>query len=159
MEIMQYLSENHDLVLYGIAVISFMIEITVLGLSGPLLFFALACFATGILSSLGVLSSLEAEIVSIGVLMALFTFVLWKPLRQFQNSGGGPDNSSDMIGQLVPCITQVTSVSGSIRHSGINWNARLDPVSSSESIAEGDTCQISGVEGNVMLVKAKDHAG
>lgn len=152
MGVMQYLSENHAALLYMVAVLSFIIELTVLGLSGPLLFFALSCFVTAVLTSSGVLVSLESEILSVGVLMAMFTMVLWRPLKNFQNSGGGADDSSDMIGQHVPCMTQVSAFEGKIRHSGVQWNARLAPSCSVSVIEEGATCVIAGVEGNVMLV-------
>lgn len=146
--------EHHATILFVIAAISLVVELTIIGLSGPLLFFALGCFATAFLSHFGVISGWESEILSVGVLMALFAAALWKPLKRFQSSGGGPDTSSDMIGQQVPCIQAVTRTSGSIRHSGLNWNARLDPLCPSDGIVEGELCVIAGVEGNVMVVKA-----
>ncbi|WP_235015223.1 NfeD family protein [Oceanicoccus sp. KOV_DT_Chl] len=104
--------------------------------------------------SAGVISGWEAELFTCGVLTGLAALLLWRPLKQFQNSGGGPDTSSDMIGQQVPVSTAVThAVGGTIRHSGINWNARLSNGAAVESIAVGEICVIVGVEGNVMLVE------
>ena len=53
MDILQYLLDNHDQVFYLIGGLSLIVELTVLGLSGPLLFFGIASFITGALSGLG----------------------------------------------------------------------------------------------------------
>ena len=37
-----YLLNNHDKILYGVASIALLVELTLIGLSGPLLFFAIA---------------------------------------------------------------------------------------------------------------------
>ena len=79
--------------------------------------------------------------------------LLWKPLKRFPDSGGGSDTSSDMIGRQVPAASEIPDAAGSIHYSGINWNSRLDDGAGVASIAEGDSCVISSVDGNVMLVK------
>lgn len=153
MDLIQYFSENHAQLLYLIAGVSFVVELAVIGLGGPLLFFAIACFITGVFTSLGILGSWESEIFAVGVLTGVTALLLWQPLRNFQNRGVGRDTSSDMIGQRVPCSAPINSNNtGTIRHSGINWNARLSHNSKVDSIAEGATCVITAVEGNVMIV-------
>jgi len=152
MDLIQYFSENHGQLFFLIAGVSFMLELTVMGLSGPLLFFAIASFITAILSSLGIITGWELELFTLGLLTAIVALVLWKPLKNFQNRGDGKDNSSDMIGLSVPCVIEVTAVDGAIKYSGINWKARLDE-QQSEPIPEGTMCKISAVEGNVMIVK------
>ena len=52
--------------------------------------------------TLGIISGWEMEVLSVGVLAALSAALLWKPLKKFQNAGGGRDTSSDMIGKV--CI-------------------------------------------------------
>ena len=152
-ELLTYFSQNHDQLLYLVAGVSFIAELTLMGLGGPLLFFAIACFLTAILISLGVISGWEAEAFTVGILTAAITLLLWKPLKRFQNSGGGADTSSDMIGKQVTTRSEVTSSSGgSIRYSGIDWNARLAE-GMELSIPADTTCEIIGVAGNVMLVK------
>ena len=126
MDFFQYFADNHDHFFYLVAGISFIVELTIIGLGGPLLFFAIASFITGLLISLGVLSGWEMEIFALGILTALTTLLLWKPLKKFQNSGGGADTSSDMIGKQVPASSDITSSTGTIRYSGIDWNSRLD---------------------------------
>lgn len=153
MDIAAYISANHAHLFYVLAGVSFLVELTVMGLSGPLLFFAIASFTTAILISIGLISGWEVEIFTLGVVTAATALLLWKPLKRFQNSGDGSDNSSDMIGRQVPVSKTVSQAEGSIRYSGINWNSRLDEGAGVESIDEGQLCIITAVDGNIMLVK------
>lgn len=153
MALMEYFSQHHDQLFYLVAGLSFIVELTVMGVGGPLLFFAIASVLTGVLISLGIITGWEVEFFTAGVLTAITAVILWKPLKVFQNSGGGPDTSSDMIGQQVPTSSEVTASSGSIRHSGINWSSRLAADSGVEHIPTDTACMITGVDGNVMLVK------
>jgi membrane protein implicated in regulation of membrane protease activity len=153
MDIINYFSENHEQLFYLIAGLSFIIELTVLGMSGPLLFFAIASVFTALLIHFNLLSSWESQFLSLGVLTALITIFLWKPLKQYQNSGGGADTSSDMIGKEVPSSSEITHEKGHIRFSGIDWSARLESNCDINSIKANTACIITGVDGNVMLVK------
>lgn len=152
MDILYYLSAHHDQAFYLLGGVSLMIELSVIGFGSPLLFIGIAAFITGILSSFGIVVGWEYEIFSLGLVTAVITLLLWKPLKNFQNSGGGPDTSSDMIGQEVVASTDITSVSGTIRHSGIDWQSRLDSSSDVDSIDDGSLCVITGVKGTVMIV-------
>jgi len=153
MDIIQYLLDHHDQTFYLIGGLSLVVELTVLGLSGPLLFFGIAAFFTGVLSSLGIISGWEAEIFTLGISTGILAALLWQPLKRFQNSGGGPDTSSDMIGLEVPASTDINRSGGKIRYSGIDWNARIDRDATSEGIKAKEMCTIIGVEGTIMLVK------
>ena len=153
MGIVDYFSNHHDEIFYVISGLSFVIELTVLGLSGPLLFFAVASAVTGIAISLGWVTGWESELFVCGLLTGLTALLLWSPLKRFQNSGGGADTSSDMIGRQVKISKEITPVGGSIRYSGIDWTARLAQGSGVESLAADTFCVISGVDGNVMIVK------
>jgi inner membrane protein len=155
-DIVQHFTENHDQLFYMIAGISFLLELTVMGIGGPLLFFAIASLLTGVLIGVGVISGWEAELFTVGILTGITTLVLWRPLKKFQNEGGGPDTSSDMIGQQVPVSNEVTATSGTIRHSGINWTSRLSKECEVETISVDTMCVIVSVEGNVMIVKPLD---
>ncbi len=152
MDIMQYLLDNHDQTFYLIGGVSLMIELTVLGVGGPLLFFGIAAFITGALSSLGVIAGWEAEIFTLGVSTTVLAVLLWKPLKKFQNSGGGPDSSSDMIGLKVVAASDINLSSGKIRYSGVDWNARLSHDAGTDTIAAQQMCVIVGVKGTTMLV-------
>lgn len=153
MDILQYLLDHHDHTFYLIGGFSLLIELAVLGLGGPLLFFGIAAFITGALSSMGVVSGWEGEIFTLGILTTVLAIILWKPLKKIQNSGGGPDTSSDMIGLTVPVATAITRTEGHIRYSGINWNARLSNEVDVDTIEVKQQCVIIGVDGTTMMVK------
>jgi len=158
MDIAGYISAHHDHFFYALAGLSLLLELTLIGFGGPLLFFALASFITAILISAGLLSGWEIELFVLGVLTAVVAGVLWKPLRKFQNSGDGSDSSSDMIGRQVPVSKAVSTTEGSIRYSGIDWSSRLEVDSAVDSIAEGQHCIITAVDGNIMLVRPLSEA-
>jgi len=150
--IMEYFLENHDHLWYLIAGLSFIIELSIMGLSGPLLFFAIATLITGILVSLGIIDGWKIEILSIGILSAITAIILWKPFKKLQNKKTNTDNSSDMIGLQVLVSTDITAISGSIRYSGIDWNARLAENTDVDKISEPNQCKIVAIQGNTMLV-------
>jgi len=150
---MQTFLENHQLVWYAIAGLSLVLELGIMGLSGPLLFFAIASAVTGILVNIGVINGWQSEILVVGLLTAIVTLVLWKPLKKMQNSRSKTDNSSDMIGLKVPASDDITKSSGSVRYSGINWNARLADDVDIDVIENKSTCTIVAVTGTTMLVK------
>lgn len=151
---MEYFLENTAHLWYLIAGISFVIELSVMGLSGPLLFFAISSLTTGILVNIGFIDSWQSEIFTVGLLTAIVTIVLWKPLKSLQNSKNKTDNSSDMIGLTVLATTEINVSSGTIRYSGINWQARLADETNGITIDEKSQCKIVAITGNTMLVKA-----
>jgi len=150
---MQYFLENPDHLWFFIAGASFVIELSIMGLSGPLLFFALASLVTGILVSVGFINSWQSEVLAVGIITAIIAAILWKPLKRLQDSKGDTDNSSDMIGLKVPASSDITATIGSIRYSGIDWQARLADDANVDSINNASLCEISAISGNTMLVK------
>ncbi|AAZ25527.1 NfeD family protein [Colwellia psychrerythraea] len=151
---MEYFLENPDHLWYLIAGISFVIELSIMGLSGPLLFFAIASLTTGILVTVGFVEGWQSEIFTVGVLTAIIAAILWKPLKSLQNSKDTTDNSSDMVGLTVLASTEINVSSGSIRYSGIDWQARLAEEANGESISAQSQCVIVAITGNIMLVKS-----
>lgn len=150
---MQYFLDNHEHFWFLIAGLSFIIELSIMGLSGPLFFFAIASLVTGVLVSMGFVDSWQAELLSVGLLTALTTLILWKPLKKFQNEKTATDNSSDMIGLKLPVSVEITKSEGSVRYSGINWNARLADSGDQHNIPVDSQCEIVAILGNTMLVK------
>jgi len=151
---MEYFLENPDHLWYLIAGISFVIELSMMGLSGPLLFFALASLVTGILVSIGFVDGWQSEILTVGILTAAIAAILWKPLKSLQNSKNKTDNSSDMVGLTVLASSEINTVSGTIRYSGIDWQARLSDEENNKLISDKSQCEIVAITGNTMLVKA-----
>ncbi|MDP7593202.1 MAG: NfeD family protein [Litorilituus sp.] len=150
---MQYFFEHHDHFWYLVAGLSFVIELSIMGLSGPLFFFAIASLITGFLVGIGLIPSWQAEILTLGLSTALITAVLWKPLKRLQNSKSKTDDSSDMIGLQVPASADITLNGGSIRYSGIDWQARLAEEANVDLIDNQSQCQVVAIKGNTMLVK------
>jgi len=150
---MQYFLENPAHFWFLIAGLSFIIELSIMGLSGPLLFFAIASLITGVLVSIDLLDSWQIQVLAVGILTAITAIILWKPLKNLQNSRTATDTSSDMIGLKVPASADITATSGSIRYSGINWNARLAEECSVDKICNTSPCVIVAISGNTMLVK------
>jgi membrane protein implicated in regulation of membrane protease activity len=153
---MEYFLENPDHLWYLIAGISFVIELSIMGLSGPLLFFAIASLTTGILVSIGFVEGWQSEVLTVGLLTAVVAVILWKPLKSLQDSKDKTDDSSDMIGLQVPASSEIDAASGTIRYSGIDWQARLAEEANAVCISEKSQCLIVGITGNTMLVKALD---
>lgn len=151
-----YILQNHAHILYVLAGLALVLELTVIGLSGPLLFFALGCCITALFIDLGIVSSWELEVLSVGILSILSAVILWKPLQKFQGADNVTDNSSDMIGKVVSVSNEVTAGGGSIRYSGIDWQAKLDMDSALDAFVEGMQVEICAVDGTTMIVKEQD---
>lgn len=151
--LISYLQSNHDQLLYVIGAIALVVELSVIGLSGPLLFFGLGCLLTGLLVSLGIIQGWELEVLSVGLLSAVSALLLWKPLKSFQGHKVVQDTSSDMIGQTVPVSEPVTINGGKVRHSGINWNARLSDTAQVDVIESGIRAKIVAVDGNILIIE------
>ena len=150
---MEYFLENPAHLWYLIAGISFVIELSIMGLSGPLLFFAIASLSTGILVNVGFIDGWQSELLTVGLLTAVVAAILWKPLKSLQNTKDKTDNSSDMVGLSVLASTEINATSGTIRYSGIDWQARLAEEANGKSISAESQCQIVAITGNIMLVK------
>lgn len=150
--IVDYFSQHQDHLLYSIAGLCLILELSVLGMSGPLLFLALGSLLTGFMVSLGLIGGWEMELLSVGVLTVLGAALLWKPLKRFQNAGVGRDTSSDMIGKVLPVAQIVNCDQGTVSYSGIEWQARLE--SAGESVPVGDRVRVVAVDGALLLVAA-----
>jgi len=150
--IIDYFSQHHDHFFYVVACLCLILELSVLGMSGPLLFITLGCIASGLLITLGVISGWPTELLIVGVFAAISAAALWKPLKKFQNVEIAPDTSSDMIGRNLPVTFTITRDEGRVSYSGIEWQARLDQ-SVSEPIAVESRARVVRVDGSLLIVK------
>ena len=150
--LIEHFAQHHDHLLYAIAGICLVAELSVLGMSGPLLFLALGCLLTGVMVSIGMISGWEVEVFSVAILAASGAVLLWKPLKKFQNADGGRDTSSDMIGRVLPVSQLITRDQGTVAYSGIDWQARLD-AAYIEPIVVGNRAHVVAVQGSLLLVK------
>jgi membrane protein implicated in regulation of membrane protease activity len=58
-----------------------------------------------------------------------------------------------MIGLQVTVVDEINHSGGSIRYSGLNWNARLAEEANVEVIGSTQVCVIAAITGTTMLVK------
>lgn len=151
--IADYFVQNPAHLFYTITGVCLVLELGVLGMSGPLLFVALGSLLTGIVISLGLVNGWEMAILSLGILTAISALLLWKPFKRFQNAAVLPDTSSDMIGRILPVSQVVTRDQGAVSYSGIEWQARLKEEAS--SVAVGDRVRVLAVDGSLLLVQAE----
>lgn len=151
--IVDYFVQNPAHLFYTITGVCLVLELGVLGMSGPLLFVALGSLLTGIAISLGLVNGWEMAILSLGILTAISALLLWKPFKRFQNAAVVPDTSSDMIGRVLPVSQVVTRDQGAVSYSGIEWQARLKE--DANSVAVGDRVRVLAVDGSLLLVQAE----
>jgi inner membrane protein len=150
--LIDFFAHHHDHFFYAVAGICLLLELSVLGVSGPLLFVALACIVTGLFITLGFINGWNIEFLMVGVFAAASAAALWKPLKRFQNKASAPDTSSDMIGRELLATYEITRDQGRVSYSGIEWQARLES-SLVEPIATSSRVQVVGVDGSLLRVK------
>ena len=149
-----YFSQHHDYFLFALAGICLLIELSVLGLTGPLLFIAIGCLVTGLLITLKITNDYHVELVLVALISLASAAILWNPLKKIQDKERGPETSSDMVGKILPVTALITQHDGRVSYSGIEWLARLDS-SSSDAIEPGNKVKVTGVDGTIFLVRVE----
>jgi len=149
---MEYFTQHQDYFFYALAGICLLVELSLLGMSGPLLFVAIGSVITGVLISLGIIHSFGIALVALGSISLASAALLWRPLKKLQNKEIGPETSSDMVGKVVPVTARITQADGRVSYSGVEWLARLDS-SSSEPIETESRVEVTSVDGTILVVK------
>jgi membrane protein implicated in regulation of membrane protease activity len=149
---MEYFTQHQDYFFYALAGICLLVELSLLGMSGPLLFVAIGSVITGVLISLGIIHSFGIALVALGAISIASAALLWGPLKKLQNKEVGPETSSDMVGKVIPVTARITQTDGRVSYSGVEWLARLDS-SSSEPIEAESRVKITSVDGTILMVK------
>lgn len=152
---MEYFTQHQDYFFYALAGICLLVELSLLGMSGPLLFVAIGSVITGVLLSLGIIHSFGIALVALGVISLASAAMLWGPLKKLQNKEVGPETSSDMVGKIVPVTARITQTDGRVSYSGVEWLARLDS-SSSKPIEAESRVKVTSVDGTILMVRAMD---
>ena len=150
---MEYFTQHQDYFFYALAGICLLVELSLLGMSGPLLFLAIGSVITGALISLEIIHSFGIALVALGSVSLASAALLWAPLKKLQNKEIGPETSSDMVGKVVPVTARITQADGRVSYSGVEWLARLDS-SSHEPIEAESRVQVTSVDGTILVVKA-----
>lgn len=152
-----YFAQHQDYFFYALAGICLLVELALLGISGPLLFVALGSLLTGLFISLGLVHAFSVAVVLLAGLSVASAALLWGPLKKMQNKEVGPETSSDMVGKILVATTAITQVDGRVSYSGIEWMARLDTsnvdASEIETINAQSQVEVTSVDGTVLKVK------
>ena len=149
---MEYFTQHQDYFFYALAGVCLIIELSLLGISGPLLFVSLGSVITGVLVSLGLIHSFSIALVVLAGVSVSSAALLWAPLKKLQNKEVGPETSSDMVGKVVPVTARITQTDGRVSYSGVEWLARLDN-SSNEPIEAESRVQVTSVDGTILVVR------
>jgi len=147
-----YFAQHLDYFFFALAGICLLVDLSILGMSGPLLFVGIGALVTGLFLSVGWLEHFSASLAIFAGFSAASAALLWAPLKRLQNKEVGPETSSDMVGKVIPASARITKTDGRVYYSGIEWLARLD--ASSDAPIEAETqVEITSVDGTIMLVK------
>jgi len=150
--VIEYFSLHQDYFFYALAGICLLLELGLLGISGPLLFVALGSLLTGVFISLGLIHAFSIAVVIFAGLSVASAALLWGPLKRLQNKEVGPETSSDMVGKILPVTARITQADGRVAYSGIEWMARLDS-SSSDAIEVENRAEVTSVDGTILVVR------
>ncbi len=150
---MNWINDNlpESLIIVGLALL--VIEVLVLGFSTFVLFFVgLAAVVAGGLMAFGVVpDSMLSALSSVGVLTALLTMLLWRPLKSVQGKVESKRVTSDLVGHSF-ILTEAVSMSKNptYRYSGIEWN-----LSSEQELSAGTLVEVSGVAVGKFIIQEK----
>ena len=150
---MAYFTQHLDYFFYILAGICLLVELSLLGFSGPLLFIAVGCVITGILASAGIVSSFGIALPVVACASLASAALLWAPLKKLQNKVVGPETSSDMVGKILPVTQRITHADGRVSYSGVEWLARLD-ATTNEPVEPPNSVEVTSVDGTLLVVKA-----
>ena len=150
---MNWVNDNlsESLIIAGLALL--VIEVVVLGFSSFVLFFVgLAALVAGGLMALAVVpNSLLSALSSVGVLTALLTMLLWRPLKSVQGKVESKRVTSDLVGHSFILNEAVSMTKNpAYRYSGIEWN-----LSSEQELSAGTLVEVTGVAVGKFIIQAK----
>jgi len=157
----EYFNANIHSFWFAVGFILLIVEALALGFStGFVLFIGLGALLTGGLIWFGLMpGTWLASIATFGVSSVLISVALWKPLKSFQANSEVPekDNTSDIIGLKFRLDTDITTtVPGTTRYSGIEWQVEIDFGSEAKEICAGTTVVVVSVDAGKFRVVAAD---
>lgn len=146
-----WIFDNTAQILMALGIMMAVVDIVVLGFATFFLtLIGLAVLTTGVLLNFGVMTDSWANIlISVAVLSAIYTALLWKPLSRLQQDTKPQEVKSDIIGHQFHLETDVTaSQPGMYLYSGVNWKIEAD-----EELTAGAKVEVTQVQVGVMRVK------
>ena len=149
--LVEYFSQHLDYFFYALAGICLLVDLSILGLSGPLFFVAIGSLITGACVSLGLIAQFNIALVLFAATSIASAALLLKPLKKLQEQKAGPETTSDMVGKMLPASARITRTDGRVFYSGVGWLARLDN-HSSEPIEVPNQVVVTSVDGTILMV-------
>lgn len=123
------------LVFAGIAMLA--VEVVLLGFATFFLFFlGLSLVVSGVLVYFYILDSWTAIVLTNAVLTAVFAVLMWKPLKQFQQTKGIKQVKTDFDGLEFSIEQEITEKgNSSYSYSGISWQLKsADPIAANTKV-------------------------
>lgn len=125
------------------------------------LYAGLAAITTGALLQFNILdvTDYSTQVAVFFTAVFLWAAILWVPLKNFQKQkNGGKFNSaesSDIVGQQAVVYSRTLNKGeiGEAKFSGTIMRAKISENSSNHSFKSGDTVDIIGIEGNVLIIR------
>lgn len=132
------------------------IEVSIGLATGLLLFGGLGALGCGLIMMTGLIpETWTAGVAGTGILTAIFTAILWRPLHRLQGERAhGKDNSSDLVGYEFVIEQDIDSLHpGRKRYSGIEWRVEIDRHAGVDSIKAGRHVVVTSVDVAIFRVK------
>ena len=132
------------------------IEVATGMVTGLLLFSGIGSLITGLLMLAGILNETwETGVASTAICAIAATALLWKPLKNLQNSDiPEKDTSSDLVGFEFTLEQDINlTTKGKTRYSGIEWKVEIDSTSGVQEINAGSKVSVTSVDVGKFRVK------
>ncbi|MDA8621594.1 NfeD family protein [Psychrosphaera sp.] len=144
--------ENTAQMLMAAGVLMAAVDIVLLGFATFFLtLLGLAVLTTGVLLHFGIITDSWAMLsLSIAILAALYSVLLWKPLAKLQKTQPKKNVHSDLFGHQFRLETSVSPAKpGSYQYSGITWRIESD-----EDLQAGARVEVIDIQVGMMTVKS-----
>jgi len=147
--IAEYINTHHAEFWIMLGFVMLVIEVSTGLVTGLLLFGGIGAIITGILMMTGLLNETwEIGLASSGICAAIVALLLWKPLKNLQNTDvPSKDNSSDLVGYEFVLQQDISLLStGTTRYSGIEWKVEIYKDAGVDEIKAASRVKVSSVE-------------
>ncbi|WP_448211311.1 NfeD family protein [Colwellia sp. MEBiC06753] len=149
---MEFLLNNLGESLMSFGILALILEVAIFGMSSFILtFVGLAAVLCGVLVLLGILPETFVMVsLALALSSTLFAFILWKPLKNFQNKNITQEVSNDFIGLTFILNDDIDALNSSTHKlSGVDWK-----VIANEPIAKGTEVKVTHASVGVLKVVA-----
>lgn len=149
---MTELLQDHATLFLVLGLMLLAVDLFVVGIS-PLMFIAVGTLLTSAVLWAGWIEGGLLQAVLTAALMSVVVAMAgWYPLRWLQGRTAATPVGSDLVGRQLDTTAPVDRKGGTIRWSGTDWRARLDPASPAESLPPGKSVRITAVDGVTLVL-------